>query len=95
MSEHTPKRVVLHVREDELEDANPHGAIRQYFDKISRPDQEMEDGRHYVQVHRTDTYMPGSTTYITIDMDKDKFSDRMDLNFPHEMYNIVCIERLM
>ena len=86
---------MLHVQEDDLEDANPHEVIRQYFDKINRPYQEIEDGRHYVQVHRTDTNMPGSTTYIIIDMDEDKFSGRMDLDFPHEMYSMVCIERLM
>ena len=95
MSERRPKRVVLHVREDDLEDENPHEAIRQYFDKINRPYQEIEDGRHYVHIHRANPNMPESTTYIIIDMEKDKFSGDMDMDFPHEMYNIVCIERLM
>lgn len=95
MSEHRPKRIVLHVREDGLEDANPHEAIRQYFDKINHPYQEIEDGRHYVQIHRIDPNMPESTSYIIIDMEKDEFSGKMGLDFPHEMYNIVCIEHLM
>lgn len=70
MNEHSPKRVALHAREDDFEDANPHEAIRQYFDKIGRPYQEIEDGSHYVQIHRVDPNVPESTTYIIIDMEK-------------------------
>jgi hypothetical protein len=91
------KRVILRLREAELDYDNPYESVRLYLKKNGRSVKELEADRHFIHVQPPNPDIPqiDPKVHIIIDIEKDQFSGTLDDNFPHEIYRIRRLDNKM
>lgn len=70
------KRVILRLREAEVDYEDPYEAVRLYLEKNGRSVQEFDAGLHFVHVQPSSPDIPQIVPkiHIVIDLEKDRFS---------------------
>jgi hypothetical protein len=91
------KRVILRLRETELDDSDPYESVRLYLQKNGRSVEELNEDRHFVHIQPSNPHIPQTDPkiHIIIDIEKDQFSGTLDANFPHEIYRVRRIDNEM
>lgn len=90
------KRVILRLREAEVDYKDPYKSVRLYLEKSGHEVKELEAGRHFVHVQPPNNIPQRDLKiHIVIDMEKDNFSGVPNKNLPHEVYRIRCDDNKM
>jgi hypothetical protein len=83
------KRVILRLREDQMDYGDTYKPVRLYFSKFNRSLEELESTRHFIHIQPpSDISQPSSNIHVVIDLEKDQFSGKFSNDFPHELYAI-------
>lgn len=83
------KRVILRLREDQMDYSDTYKPVRLYFSKFNRSLDELESNRHFIHIQPpSDLYQPNSKIHVVIDLEKDQFSGEFSQDFPHDIYTI-------
>lgn len=86
------KRVILRLREAEVDYEDPYEAVLLYLKKNDHSVQEPDAGLHLVHVQSSNPGIPQADPkiHIVIDVGKDRFSGTPldDEHFPHEVYRV-------
>ncbi|KAL1980491.1 hypothetical protein VTN96DRAFT_4015 [Rasamsonia emersonii] len=74
------KRVILRLRETEIDYTDPYESVRLYLENNGRSVKELEEGRHFVHVQPSNPDIPQTDPkiHIVIDIEKDLFSGTLD-----------------
>lgn len=85
-----PKRIILRLDEADINEHDPYEPVRLYLEKYGHSASELEADRHFVHVQPPNLVRSQANPkiYITIDLEKDKFSGPLDSDFPHDLYRI-------
>ncbi|KAE8355726.1 hypothetical protein BDV28DRAFT_128493 [Aspergillus coremiiformis] len=85
-----PKRVILRLRETDLDEADIYEPIRLYLDKTGRSVQELDTGRHFIHIQPPNPDIPqvDPKLHLVIDVEAASFSGKLGPDFPHEVYRI-------
>ena len=91
------KRVILRLREAEVDYEDPYESVRLYLENNGRSVRELEAGHHFVHVQPPNPDIPqiDPKIHIVIDMEKDSFSGTPDEHFPHEVYRVRRLDNKM
>ena len=84
------KRVILRLREAEINYDDLYESVRVYFETNGRSVEELEADRHFIHVQPSNPDIPQTDPkiHIIIDLEKDQFSGALHENFPHEIYRV-------
>ncbi|KAL4922804.1 hypothetical protein BDW62DRAFT_196810 [Aspergillus aurantiobrunneus] len=88
------KRVILRVREADLEGEDPYEPIRLYFEANGRSMDELGGGRHFIHYQPSNAHIPqrDPKIHIVMDLEKAAHSGMLGPDFPHEVYPIRRVE---
>lgn len=91
------KRVILRLREADINWNGPYEAVRLYLAKNGRSTEELGSGCHFVHIQPPNPHIPQEDPkiHIIIDIEKDRFVGTFNQDFPHEMYRIRRVDNEM
>lgn len=84
------KRVVLRLREADINDLDLYEPVRLYLEKHGHSPSEIEANRHFIHIQPPNPHIPQADPkiHIIIDIETNQFSGYLDRDFPHEFYRI-------
>lgn len=84
------KRVVLRLREADINDLDLYEPVRLYLEKHGHSPSEIEANRHFIHIQPPNPHIPQADPkiHIIIDLETNQFSGQLDRDFPHEFYRI-------
>lgn len=97
------KRVVLRLRETDINYDDLYEPVRLYLEKHGRSSSEIEANRHFIHIQPANPHIPqvDPKIHIVVDIETDQFSGPLDPDFPHEFYRIrrdnteLCVETII
>lgn len=84
------KRVVLRLREADINDRDLYEPVRLYLEKNRRSSSEIDANLHFIHVQPPNPHIQqlDPKIHIVIDIETSEFSGEIGPDFPHEFYRI-------
>ncbi|KAL3474268.1 hypothetical protein BJX99DRAFT_248352 [Aspergillus californicus] len=91
------KRVILRVREADVNWEDPYEPVRLYLELKGRSATELEENRHYIHLQPPNSHIPqlDPKIHIVIDFETAAFSGVLGDDFPHELYRVRRVDDRM
>lgn len=82
------KRVVLRLREADMNDRDIYEPARLYFEKHGHSSSEIESNRHFIHIQPPNPHIPQADPklHVIIDMEVKQHSGHLSHDFPHEFF---------
>ncbi|KAL4784337.1 hypothetical protein BJX76DRAFT_357183 [Aspergillus varians] len=92
-----PKRVILRIREAEINDEDLYEAVRVYFQASGHPVEGLNERRHFIHIQPSNPDIPQNDPkiHIVMDLEKNAYSGVLGDDFPHDLYRIHRIDGQM
>lgn len=84
------KRVILRLREADINDHDLYEPVRLYLEKHGHSSSEIGANRHFIHIQPPNPHIPQTDPkiHVIIDMEAEQFSGYLSHDFPHEFYRV-------
>ncbi|KAJ5641192.1 hypothetical protein N7490_005192 [Penicillium lividum] len=88
------KRVILRLREADMNFNDPYEAVRLYLEKKGHSLQHLDENHHFIHIQPPNPDIPqvDPKIHVIIDFETAKFSGPITSDFPPEFYRVCRVE---